>query len=115
MTAPAGVTAPGAGLLNQPPICEFEIGFQTDPAATRLPRHAGEPGIWKDEPGLGYDASLRGHCRIARLMQISACVGRVRVPLRPVVACTRDRLASGWSRRDRPGASTIVIVTLGAS
>ena len=49
---------------NQPPICEFEIRFHTGPAAMRLPRHAGQPRTWRDEPGLGSDASLRGHCRI---------------------------------------------------
>ena len=38
-------------------FCEFEIRFTLD-------------------PGLGIDASLRGHCRIARWLNISACVGR---------------------------------------
>ena len=46
-----------------------------------LPHHPGRPGLGWGEPGLASDASLRGHCRIARWLTISACIGRVRVPL----------------------------------
>jgi hypothetical protein len=50
------------------------------PAATRLPRKAKTGRIRRDEPGTQLRASLRGHCRDARWLIISACARRVRVP-----------------------------------
>jgi len=48
----------------------------------RLPHHGVKRGIGKDEPGVGLDASLRGHCRIARWMKFRLACQGVRVPLR---------------------------------
>lgn len=67
---------------HQPPICEFEVRFHLAPAAMRLPHHGVKRGIGKDEPGLSLDASLRGHCRIARWMKFRLACQGVRVPLR---------------------------------
>ena len=53
-----------------------------DPAAAWLPREARRSRTRRDSPERRRCASLRGHCRIARWLMISACVGRVRVPLR---------------------------------
>jgi hypothetical protein len=80
-TSAAGLPPVGTpGTSLQP--AESEIRFHTVSAATRLPRQAGQPGIWRDEPGFASDASLRGHCRIARWMKFRLACHGVRVPLR---------------------------------
>src|SRR5688572_13915739 len=75
---------------------EFEIRFHLAPAAMRLPHHGLKRGIGEDEPGSVCGASLRGHCRIARWLVISACVGRVRVPLCGPSTEAQVRISRGW-------------------
>jgi hypothetical protein len=66
---------------------ELEIRFSRcrAPQTQRLPlpREAKTGGINRDEPGHRSRASLRGHCRSARWLMVSACDFRVKSrPLR---------------------------------
>ena len=94
----SGSTAP-VDLTERVSDLEIEIRFRTNPAAARLQREPVTGGIRRGEPGRRRCASLRGHCRSARWLRISACARRVQVPSAPPTLSRHCRRFDARSRR----------------